>query len=106
MDIDINVCIYTCIPQLCLMRGPRSNDTFVATISPSAQILFYKYNFPKNRKKPKLLREMADSRAGTGREQEESEHFAMPNDQKMLGACWKNIGTYMKGVQIAKFGTI
>lgn len=49
---------------------------------------------------------MADSRAGTGREQEESEHFAMPNDQKMMGACWKNIGTYMKGVQIAKFGTI
>lgn len=74
IHIDINLCIYTYIPQLCLIRGPIRDDTLVATTSLSAQILFCKYNFPK-KKKIKLLREMVNSKVGTGREQEEPGTF-------------------------------
>ena len=38
--------------------------------TPGIHILFCKHNFPKNKKKPKLLREIAGYRAGKWREQE------------------------------------
>lgn len=52
--------IHTHSPLFCQLRGPRSNDTSVATSTPSTQILFPNNIFQE--KKTRLLREIGVSR--------------------------------------------
>lgn len=82
--------IYINISSLCQRRGTASNDSLAALDTRGMQSLDFKHHPPEknkknsNNKKPGLLGEMADSKAGSGKTQKVLEYLAVQENKGMF----------------------